>query len=264
MKQLGLTFLVILSLFRVGRLISYLTPRQEINNIYSSNESSQNNADYKMYHEEYGTYESRYAQWEKKYGKQYLESLNEEDRAVFLKDVNCLKGTTSEILPFSAPSSWKNIINDNFTISYPKDWLATVDTQSKVSIYKFKPLNKQDKSDSFYAELIPISGLKQLMNEKGKLFPSIANTWWQNKAENGCNIRSISRVKFLDFDTYKASGQLTVGDTRETITLYLIDTPQDVYQFKMVGAPATIMQYAKTATNIIQTFKPVRNSTLAL
>jgi hypothetical protein len=208
--------------------------------------------------EKYGSYESRYKQWEQKYGKSYVESLSEEERAVFLKDVTRLTKNTNEIGHYSPTSSWDSIKNDYLVICYPKNWVVTVDTNTKV--YTFDPISsKSKKADGqvFHAELVGDNSIKRLISqaniEKEKIFPMVANIWWEEKAKEGFNIRGISRIKFLGYEAYCANGQMPIGEIKLSSTIYLINTPQGIYQFTMAGNPESMIQYAKTATNIIQT-----------
>ncbi len=208
--------------------------------------------------EKYGSYESRYKQWEAKYGKRYLESLNEEERAIFLKDVNCLTKATEDIIQNPPTTSWDSIKNDYAVISYPKNWVAKFDENSMV--YTFTPKNpkvNKDEGHIFYVELVGISSIERLMSEtlfkKENFFPEFTNLWWQQKANEGNDIRGIKKVKLLGYDAYCASGQIVRGETRFSSTMYLINAPQGIYQFTIIGNPESMIQYAKTAVNIIQT-----------
>ena len=245
-------FLTIISIVRMGLCMmkqSVPQKKMDTHNIYS---------------QERGSYEYRYAQWEKEYGKSYVESLSEEKRAVFLKDVNCLTKTTDEMATFSPTTPWDSLKNEYLVIHYPKDWAVTTAQNASIH-YIFQPINakiNKDNKHQFHVELVGISSAKRLMEgtdiEKEKIFPVVANVWWQQQAHDGYDIRGIEKIKFLGFDAYYASGQLAVGEDRLSSLFYLISTPQGIYQFTIVGNPDNMVQYVQTATHIIQTLMPLK------
>jgi hypothetical protein len=233
---------IIITIFRVGRCMTRLsTPSQSAmseSNLYDPANSS---------------YNAR--------GSKSVESMSEEERAVYLKDVSSLTKVSDEILPFTPTTAWNSLKGESIAIHYPKDWIGVFDN-STLQNFTFQPksLKSTEKDvNIFRAVLISLDPIKKLMDEskveKDKLFPAIANVWWQQKASSGYDVRGLSKVKFLGNEAYKSNGQLLVGEERLTATVYLIKAPQGVYEFTILGNPESMIKYAKTATNILQTLE---------
>jgi hypothetical protein len=245
--------LVIILIVRMGMCISRMSK--------PSNRQTLMPVDIGMYDPQNSSYEARYAQWEAQYGKEYIASLSEGARAVYLKDVNQLTKVTDEVLPFPSPPSWDSLKSKKVVISYPKDWVSVFD-EGDLPNFSFQPKSLKSTAkevNAFRAVLVDLNPIKQLLEEskigKDKLFPAIVNAWWERKISNGFDIRGLEKIKFLGYETYKASGQLVEGEERFTAIIYLINAPQGVYEYTILGNPESMIKYAKTANNIIQTLK---------
>jgi hypothetical protein len=247
--------MTVLLLFRIGRCLI----RQD--NRYASQQPKEEVISDQLIHRSDLDERTQQALWNWKYNGG--EPLKEEEMVVILKDVNKITKVSDEIAPFAPSEPWENLHNDYIAIQHPKDWSAIKGSDDNTVQYSFRPnqLKKSTKEEDFFEiELLGLANTNFITND-GKitpeqLFPYYTNRWWQEKADNGLDIRNINRIKFLGYDAYQANGPLAKGKGRFPATIYLVNTPKGIYQFTIVGSRETRTLFAKTAMHIFQTFIP--------